>query len=119
MRHSFKQTSLIFKPRPHTFIVLPPSGGTFSPAGSVALQGQALLVVFDPQHAALFRARRLCGIFGQDHPDLPAVHVQVSALPHVDVLRSDRSGKTRSLGLISALTLTVKFENVLEGYVSV
>lgn len=63
---------------------------TSGSTGPVTLQGHTLLVVFDPQHAALLWARRLWGASGQDHPDLPAVHVQVSALPHVDVLRFQR-----------------------------
>lgn len=71
--------------------------GTFGSAGSVALQRHALLVVIDPQHAALLCARRLRRAFSQDHPDLPAVRVQVSPLPHVHVL-SDLLGKTVTRG---------------------
>ena len=67
---------------------------TFSSGGAVALQGDALLVVLHPQHAALLLARRLCGASGQDHPDLPAVHVQIPPLPHVHILRCGLLGKT-------------------------
>lgn len=59
---------------------------TFGPVGSVALQRHTLVVVGDPQDSALLRTRCLRGAAGQDDPDLPPAHVQVSALPHVHVL---------------------------------
>lgn len=62
---------------------------TSSPAASVALQRHALVVICDPQNAALLWTRRLRGAPGQDDPDLPPVQVQVPALPHVHVLMSD------------------------------
>ena len=66
---------------------IPSSWATSGSTASVALQGDALLVVFDPQHSALLCTRRLRRTSGQDHPDLPAVHVQVFPLPHIHVLR--------------------------------
>lgn len=85
---------------------------TSGPLASVALHGQALVVVPDPHHAALLRTRRLRGAAGQDDPDLPPVHVQVSALPHVHILTSDwlkvpPAGSHHSKGSLA------------EGYVSV
>lgn len=62
---------------------------TFGAAASITLQRHALAVVADPQNAALLRTRRLRGTPGQDDVDLPPIHVQVSALPHVHVLASD------------------------------
>lgn len=90
--------------------------GTSSSTASVALQGDALLVVFDPQHAALLLTRRLWRTPGQDHPDLPAVHVQVSALPHVHVLRFELLRTTLSVKPKSAYWLCLCGP---EGYVSV
>lgn len=59
---------------------------TSGPVASVTLQRHTLVVVCDPQDSCLFRTRRLWGTAGQDDPDLPPVHVQVFALPHVHVL---------------------------------
>lgn len=84
---------------------------TFGPVGSVALQRHTLVVVADPQDAALLWTRCLRGAAGQDHPDLPPVHVQVPALPHVHVL-SPRLKVRRAAG-------TDTSDTSAEGYVSV
>lgn len=77
----------------------PVEGPTSGPALAVTLHGHALFVVLDTQHAALLGAarHRVTGAPGQNHTDPAAVHVQVSPLPHVHVLRRRQSGThTRS-----------------------
>jgi len=76
---------------------------TFSPAGCVALQSDALFVVFDPQHAALLCTRCILGAPGQDHPDLPAIHVQVSPLPHIHVLKFELLGNMPRERILASL----------------
>lgn len=73
--NSFNTASHYFVQSGSSIIIFPSSCVTFSSTGTVALQGDALLVVSDPQHATLLCTQRLWRAPGQDHPDLPAVHV--------------------------------------------
>lgn len=91
------------------------SGVTFSSTGPITLQGDALFVVFDSQDSFLLCTRRLWRTPGQNHPDLPAVHIQVPALSHVHILKVKMLGKTAVLSIfVSGSHMWHK-----EGYVSV
>lgn len=79
--------------QPHFLLQLqqrPPTSGS---GRSVSLHGDALLVVCDPQHAALLGTCNLRRAPGEDHRDPAAIDVQVLALPYVHILSSRLSGR--------------------------
>lgn len=57
-----------------------------APLLAIALDRQALLVLLHSDYPRLLRKLRYRDILGQDHVDLPPVHIQVSPLAGVDII---------------------------------
>ena len=77
---------------PHPWALL-----TFAPPLAIALDRQPLRVLLHPDHTRLLWNLWLRGAVGHDHVDLPPFKIQLSPLPHVNILhRRSRHNKART-----------------------